>query len=742
MNPGASFGFEVEIKDYSEGGASLANGTWSLIGAPVPYSNLGTIDRSEDEIAELRIDVAKISNDETYLGSVNFSEDPQYSPENFDTSLAFNDAVVQLSGAAKFPYLNTLRTNRGQLTLTRHNQFTTAGDLTNNGVINVLATETDGPDADGAMLHVTGNLQVEGGRVYVMPSATLRVPNKVSVIGGSLELDPGAVLEGPRIGERGLGLNSRWEIRESWDGVRRSDESDLVRGANVQLGDHRISTIESGGHLIVDGQQVSFPAIDGLAEIQGGGSVDVLGGFELKAATTFTNSGELNVGGGGRLVTMAMDSEGTSLVGAGSYLEAPIGVVVSSGTLVVDGVVRAQSVNVSDPLSMATLTGSGRVTGDLAIDRGLFEPGSPHGSFQTFGDFIQWPGGRTRLEISGDVTSENYDQIIASGAQLDGTLELVFDEGFSPSSGQEWILLELSDASNGEFREIVISGLSNQLPAEEDLPLLVDVSDQLLGSRNDKNVYLSMVGGDGNDWSIYTVSQTGDFVLQAGDADQDLDFDQFDLIQVQQAATYLTGTPATWGEGDWNAAPGGEPGNPPRGDGQFDQRDIVAALQGGFYLKGRYVALQSKEVLDDAKTSIVYDPETGHLVVEPSVGRELTSISLESASGVFTGSESQGLGGTFDNDSDHNIFKATFGGSFGILSLGNVMQPGLSSEFLLNDLTIVGSLAGGGSMGEVDLVLIPEPASALLLWIAGLLVATRYSGRKWIDGLRRAADEG
>ena len=44
-------------------------------------------------------------------------------------------------------------------------------------------------------------------------------------------------------------------------------------------------------------------------------------------------------------------------------------------------------------------------------------------------------------------------------------------------------------------------------------------------------------------------------LLQAGDADMDCDFDQLDLVQVQVAAKYLTGEPATWGEGDWDAAP-------------------------------------------------------------------------------------------------------------------------------------------------------------------------------------------
>jgi hypothetical protein len=81
--------------------------------------------------------------------------------------------------------------------------------------------------------------------------------------------------------------------------------------------------------------------------------------------------------------------------------------------------------------------------------------------------------------------------------------------------------------------------------------------------------------------------------LQAGDADMDLDFDQLDLVKVQAAGKYLTAGPATWGEGDWNGAPGGSPGNPPLGDGAFNQGDIIAALQAGVYLTGPYAAVQS-----------------------------------------------------------------------------------------------------------------------------------------------------
>ena len=101
----------------------------------------------------------------------------------------------------------------------------------------------------------------------------------------------------------------------------------------------------------------------------------------------------------------------------------------------------------------------------------------------------------------------------------------------------------------------------------------------------------------------------------------------------------------------------------------------------------------------------------------------MTSVNIDSEAGIFTGDAAQNLGGSFDNDADNNIFKATFGSSFGSISFGTVAQAGLSEEVVLGDLTVVGSLAGGGDLGAVDLIYVPEPTTLVLLAVGALFMS-------------------
>lgn len=235
------------------------------------------------------------------------------------------------------------------------------------------------------------------------------------------------------------------------------------------------------------------------------------------------------------------------------------------------------------------------------------------------------------------------------------------------------------------------------------------------GVLNDLTVIGSLSGGG----DLGAVDLVYRHDLSPGDANRDFRFDQQDIVQVLQAGKYLTGQPATWGEGDWNGGPGGYAAEPPRGDGTFNQQDIVAALQSGTYLTGAYAAISAGGQIGDEQTTIIYNAITGEIAVDAPASTELTSINIDSAAAIFTGDPPMNIN-PFGCCSDNNLFKATFGGSFGSLSFGNVAQTGLSRDFVLNDLTVIGSLAGGGDLGAVDLIYVPEPSTWLLLSMAAV----------------------
>lgn len=325
----------------------------------------------------------------------------------------------------------------------------------------------------------------------------------------------------------------------------------------------------------------------------------------------------------------------------------------------------------------------------------------------------------------------------------DGSWVDVNDDGVSDNKDYVWLDRDELDLVNGEWNHATIVVAT----VEDGANLSMTIDDGSDGSTHAifeeqfmedaefvesvRAAFGARTGGaaDHHDIDNVNIQFGGAVLLQPGDADQNLAFDQLDLVKVQIAAKYLTGDAATWGDGDWNSAPtaGGVPGSPPAGNGLFDQVDIIAALTAGKYLTGPYGAVGS-EGTGDGNVSLVYDPASGELAIDVPA-TELTSINIDSAASIFTGDPAGNLGGSFDNDADNNIFKATFGGSFGSLTFGNAAQAGLSEEFLQNDLTVVGSLAGGGDLGAVDLIYVPEPSTFMLLMgsVVVLLMKRRRS---------------
>ena len=127
-----------------------------------------------------------------------------------------------------------------------------------------------------------------------------------------------------------------------------------------------------------------------------------------------------------------------------------------------------------------------------------------------------------------------------------------------------------------------------------------------------------------------------------------------------------------------------------------------------------FAAINGGGTPGDEQTSIVYDPSTGAIGLNAPANETLTSINIDSAGALFSGT-SENLEGDFDIFSDDTIFKATFGSSFGDLSFGQVYPTGMAQAEVLADFTVDGSLASGGDLGDVDLIFVPEPTSCVLL---------------------------
>ena len=125
---------------------------------------------------------------------------------------------------------------------------------------------------------------------------------------------------------------------------------------------------------------------------------------------------------------------------------------------------------------------------------------------------------------------------------------------------------------------------------------------------------------------------------------------------------------------------------------------------------GRFqVFLQEDSVIAESRRSLASGTLDGLVQLTPiskgwctDLGVELTSINIDSAGGVFTGDAAQNLGGSFDNDADDNLFKATFGSSFGLLPFGPVAQPGLSRQLVAAD---------GSELGVFDWLIVTAPAA-------------------------------
>ena len=186
--------------------------------------------------------------------------------------------------------------------------------------------------------------------------------------------------------------------------------------------------------------------------------------------------------------------------------------------------------------------------------------------------------------------------------------------------------------------------------------------------------------------------------LAAGDSNGDFYFDDSDFVTSFQFGKFETGESAGWPEGDWN------------GDSEFNSSDFVIAFQEGLYRIGAYDPDAADSPTDKlspistsgaADTTVYYEPSSGGLAVGSTLG-DLTTIQLASSSDSFLEGTVPGL---FDVRVSDRLFWLHPSGK-GVLRFQEALPSGLTESEVLSDLSIDGSVAGGGDLGHVRLELV------------------------------------
>lgn len=111
------------------------------------------------------------------------------------------------------------------------------------------------------------------------------------------------------------------------------------------------------------------------------------------------------------------------------------------------------------------VSGSGMLLGDLDNSTGTLAPGNSPGKFTIEGDYTHGVGATLAIEISGIAQSHEYDLLNVTGRVTlnGGTLELMLLNGFNPSEGDSYDILDFSAIDGIGFDLLDLPALASGL---------------------------------------------------------------------------------------------------------------------------------------------------------------------------------------------------------------------------------------------------------------------------------------
>jgi hypothetical protein len=122
----------------------------------------------------------------------------------------------------------------------------------------------------------------------------------------------------------------------------------------------------------------------------------------------------------------------------------------TAGVTRVDGTLAVTPSSATIQIQGGVLQGSGTISNNVS-NSGTVAPGDSPGTLQISGNYTQTSAGTLQIEIGGTTAGTQYDQLHVSGAaSLNGALQVVLVNGFSPASGDSFDILDWGTLS-GKF---------------------------------------------------------------------------------------------------------------------------------------------------------------------------------------------------------------------------------------------------------------------------------------------------
>lgn len=473
IRAGAQLVFDVDIVNYSNGGATLSEGTWELLGANVNASNLTDPGLENPSYAVMQMNVSDVFGKAEDFADLVFEQefDPDTgelllsnSISELDTTLVNNAAHVTLSGAAHFAYFNTVRTNSGTLNLRNQHQFTTVSSYENRGGTTNVES--------GAGLLINGSLLVRGGAVSFSGNSTLGLDGTgaIDVVGGMVDIGEGTRIFGGHVSQtapNGLTLNGgrSWIVREQV--TIDQDGNEAVAAGLIRLGMRTLNGTAgvylNQANVVIDGADARFEGFEESLRIQNGSLTLRNGKVYESAVDSFQNMRTMSLENAQFILSSpgaSFINDGTLSIDGGSLLRADT-VWLRNGSLQLDGIVDANMMEIwgastlsgtgilksreitlrdfDDPsiaggaltLAGGTLIADG-LLGSLTIEAGSFVVFAGTGEATLAGDFAQMADGQLKVDWGSDASDR---LAIGGAATLGGGLALNFLDDFVPEIG-------------------------------------------------------------------------------------------------------------------------------------------------------------------------------------------------------------------------------------------------------------------------------------------------------------------